>query len=188
MDTYIHIAVGAVIGTISGEIVDRKMDQEETVLEQKYPWQVPLKKMVPIFSTGAIAGLLSHLLTDIVPHGDYLVNHGFLIPDRLWPVREFLASLGIFGLIATTTRSNRRWLAFVAGLMGGLPDIESLFIGVGLIQKQHAIFPVHNGILHHGKNRGSLSLLIELGNLALSTLYFGFNYLRLVRKKKFNSF
>jgi hypothetical protein len=121
-----------------------------------------------------IAALASHLLTDALPHGDYLVRHGFLIPNRYWPAREFIASLVVFAWIASWVRGRYRWLALFFGLMGGLPALESLLIGIQVLEKNKALFPTHNGLIPHGKNIGVTSMLLEFGSLlyALSRFVF----------------
>ncbi|MBI5963626.1 MAG: hypothetical protein HY863_09150 [Chloroflexi bacterium] len=169
MDTFVHIAVGAAVGSGVYEIIVSRnfpsLENAETANN---------KINIPAATSGILAGIASHLVTDAVPHGDYLVNHGLLLPNKYWPLREFIASLLIFGLIAVTTRGQLRWVALIAGLMGGLPDIESLLIGIRLIEKKQALFPTHNGLIPHGKNLGLKSLLVEYGSLLTSLGWFVF--------------
>lgn len=173
MDTYVHIAVGAAVGDAFAQLVDREFfGQTIYTANNSINSKSQALAFVVVSTSGMIAGLLSHLITDIVPHGDYLVNHGIFIPNKYWPVREFIAASFTFLFIGYLTRGRRRLIALFSGLMGGLPDLESLFIGVNIIDKSHALFPVHNGDLPHGSNLGLISFIIEFGALAAAAYWF----------------
>ena len=177
MDTYVHIAIGAAVGDAISKLVDRKRFNGEVFDEtQKVDTQQKATAFGIVTISGAVSAILSHLIADLVPHGDYLVSNGILLPNKLWPVREFFASLFTFIVIGFLTRGKRRIIALICGLFGGLPDIESLFIGVGLLNKSNAIFPVHNGLLPHGKRVGFLSFLFEFGALISALVWYLANY------------
>lgn len=175
------MAVGAAIGDAVARLVDAHILKTDLLTSEN-----PLRDnqdrvhLGLVASSSLLAGLASHVLADALPHSDLLVNRGLLIPNRLWPVREFLASAGALLILFLGTRGRRRWLVLASAVMGGLPDLESLAMGVGLLSKTHAIFPTHNGLIPHGKNIGITSLIIELGSFLLSLLW-------LFRKRKQSS-
>ena len=116
MCLFTHFAVGALAGGLCGQPV-----------------------------IGAVAGIASHALLDMIPHYDH--------PD--WRV-ELLGGAGALVLLLLLPFGN---LAAVLGGLGGmLPDLENLFQKLGWYSRSRFIFPTHNGILPHGRRlpRGSL--------------------------------
>ncbi len=94
---------------------------------------------------GAVAGIASHAVLDMIPHYDH--------PD--WRL-ELLGGAGALVLMLAMPFSS---LAAVLGGLGGmLPDLENLFQKLGWYSRRRFLFPTHNGILPHGRrlDRGSL--------------------------------
>lgn len=162
MDTYVHLVSGAVCGTLAVQVWESWRQQKG---------QPPLRQSTRL-TAGLVVGIASHVALDTLPHADYLVDHGALIPQRFWYLREALAMLACFVLLYRWTGGRRRWLALAAGLGGSLPDAESLLIGTGLMDKAHALSPSHNGLLPHGVEQGWLGPLVEFGLLLAALVYF----------------
>jgi hypothetical protein len=172
MDTYVHMAVGAAVGDATALLLERKVFKKDLInTKQQLQGKQERLQFGVVTETSLLAGLVSHILTDALPHSDILVKHGLLIPNRLWPLREFLACVAILVLLFVGARGRRCWLLLAAAVMGGLPDLESLAMGVGLMNRANAIFPTHNGMIPHGQDLDLPSLIIELGSLFSSLLW-----------------
>ncbi|MCD4671512.1 MAG: hypothetical protein K8R77_02510 [Anaerolineaceae bacterium] len=175
MDAYVHIAVGAAIGVLTkstAALVFPAIDEEcgpsvLCKLARSIEWAT-------VYGTGLTGGVISHVLLDTLPHGDYLAHYGLLLPDSLWLLREFLAALLILLLIIIGLRGRIRLVALVAGIGGALPDLDNLAIGMGWIERSQALSPSHSGVWPQGQNLGAISLVCEMGVflLALGYLYF----------------
>ena len=101
---------------------------------------------------------------DMLPHGDYLAYYGgFLIPDSLWLLREFLAAMFVLLLVVVVLRGRSRLIALAAGIGGALLDLDNLAIGMGWIKRSQAISPSHSGVWPHGQNIGLPSFVFEIG-------------------------
>ncbi len=94
---------------------------------------------------GALAGIASHAVLDMIPHYDH--------PD--WRL-ELLGGIGALILLLALPFGSTA--AAMGGLGGMLPDLENLFQKLGWYPRRYFIFPTHNGILPHGRRleRGSL--------------------------------
>jgi hypothetical protein len=171
MDTYVHIIVGAIVGDLVSGAVDRKvfkgraLDPKKTASTAREALEFGV-----VAGSGGLAALASHVATDVIPHADPLVNHGLIIPNRLWPLRELIAAILTAVAILIFSKGKRRLVLLASGFLGGLPDMESLFIGTGFLASSDAIFPAHNGTLPHGKNLGPISWIIELTVMGASFL------------------
>lgn len=171
MDTFVHIAFGAAVGDFVAQKVDEK-NFNNSVLDQNKSLTNITKPYLIVTLSGMITGFLSHMI-DALPHGDYLVNHGIIIPNKYWPLREFLAALFTFGLIWKLTKGGRRGIiALLSGFMGGFPDIESLLIGIGLLNENNALYPTHNGMLPHSGGGKTIRFLVEYSVLFYSLIWF----------------
>lgn len=169
MDTYAHLVMGAAVGGIVAKAVDRGLFEGHILTQPDNEFSTSqAAKLSALALVGILSGLTTHIIADGLPHGDYLVNHGLIIPNRLWPLRELFACIAAAIYIAAVTRDRYRLVALAAGFFGALPDLESLLIGTGLLSQADALLPTHNGTIPHGKNLGWISAVIELGAVALS--------------------
>lgn len=175
MDAYVHIAVGAAIGVLTKSTanlvfpaIDEECDQSVLCkLTRSIEWAT-------VYGMGFTGGVISHVLLDMLPHGDYLAHYGLLLPNSLWLLREFLAALFILVLIMTGLRGRIGLVALVAGIGGALPDLDNLAIGMGWIERSQALSPSHSGVWPHGQNIGAPSFVFEIGMLLLSLGYLYF--------------
>jgi len=94
---------------------------------------------------GAVAGLASHAVLDVIPHYDH--------PD--W--RLELAG-GVLSLILLLLMPFASWPAVIGGLFGMAPDLENLFQKLGRMSRKSFIFPTHTGLLPHGRELGPRTL------------------------------
>ncbi|MFO7608505.1 MAG: hypothetical protein R6X35_04810, partial [Candidatus Krumholzibacteriia bacterium] len=95
---------------------------------------------------GAVAGLASHAVLDMIPHWDH--------PD--WRV-ELGAGLAALLLLLMTPFATAP--AVVGGLMGMVPDLENLFQKLGWMPRSRFVFPTHTGLLRHGRALGPRSVV-----------------------------
>jgi hypothetical protein len=169
MDTYVHLLAGATVGSLVAEAIDAKvfggcvLAKNETGSDGPSPWP-----LLSLGAAGMISGIATHVFMDGLPHTDLLVHHGLIIPDRLWPLREFIACVASMVALVGLTSGRRRLITLAAGFGGALPDVESLLIGIDLMDKASALSPTHNGTIPHGKDIGWPSALIEYGSVLLS--------------------
>lgn len=169
MDTYVHLLAGATVGSLVAEAIDAKvfrgcvLDENDTGPDCPSHWV-----LLSLCAAGMISGIATHVVMDGLPHTDLLVNHGLIIPDRLWPLREFIACVASVVALVGLTSGRRRLIALAAGLGGALLDVESLMMGIGLMDKASALSPTHNGTIPHGKDIGWPSALVEYGSVLLS--------------------
>ena len=86
---------------------------------------------------GAMAGVASHAVLDILPHYDH--------PDWRVELAGGIAALAILFLLPFWT-----WPAIVGGIMGMLPDLENLLQKIGRMRKDqfvlHQHCTVHNAL------------------------------------------
>ncbi|MBE0564883.1 MAG: hypothetical protein IH621_02930, partial [Krumholzibacteria bacterium] len=94
---------------------------------------------------GAVAGLASHAVLDMIPHWDH--------PDWRVELGAGLASLVLLLMMPFATAP-----AIVGGIMGMVPDLENLFQKVGWMSRGRFVFPTHTGLLRHGRALGPRSL------------------------------
>ena len=171
MDTYVHVAAGAALGHLTMELLESRFSNSALHGEAIFmDGSRGLRRLGVLALAVAASGIASHVILDALPHGDYLVRHGLFLPDSLWPVREFLACVGVFALLARLNTGLKRWLVLWAGLWGAIPDIESLLIALDMMDKQHALLPTTNGTIPHGRNSGWLSAATE-GSLLILSLW-----------------
>ncbi len=98
---------------------------------------------------GAVAGIASHALLDMIPHYDH--------PD--WRVEISGGAMSLLLLLALPVAG---WPAVLGGVGGMLPDLENLFEKLGWYSRRRFIFPTHNGWLPHGRRLGPASLKWQL--------------------------
>ncbi len=107
---------------------------------------------------GAVAGLASHAVLDVIPHYDH--------PD--WRIE---LTGGILSLLLLLLMPFASWPAVVGGLFGMVPDLENLFQKLGRMRRDQFVFPTHTGLLPHGRTLGPKTLAwqvaIFLGCFAL---------------------
>lgn len=172
MDTYVHMAAGAALGALLTRAFKPPRPEPCRPANQPPARSAPTARRGPALKSIVLppaylaAGILSHAVMDALPHGDYLTHQGLLIPNALWPVREFLACLVTLGVIAGLTRHNpraARLLVMTCAVGAALPDLESLLIGIGILDKRAAWLPTHNGAFPHGQELPWISALLELG-------------------------
>ncbi|MBK8166306.1 MAG: hypothetical protein IPK64_10140 [bacterium] len=101
---------------------------------------------------GALAGLASHAVLDMLPHYDH--------PDWRLELGGGLAALAV--LLGMPFAS---WAAVVGGIAGMLPDLENLFQKLGKLSREQFVYPTHTGLLKHGRPLGP-------GNLAVQAVIF----------------
>jgi len=93
-----------------------------------------------------IAGLVSHLPLDALPHYDF--------PDWRVELLGGLVALAVLLLFPFAT-----WPAVAGGLAGMVPDLENLLQKLGRLSRRRFVFPSHTGLIPHGPEVGR-------GNLA----------------------
>jgi len=98
---------------------------------------------------GAVAGLASHAVLDVIPHYDH--------PD--WRV-EMLG--GLLGLVLLLLMPFSSGPAVVGGLFGMIPDLENLFQKLGRMGRDKFLFPTHTGLLPHGRALGPRTLVWQV--------------------------
>ena len=98
---------------------------------------------------GAVAGLASHAVLDVIPHYDH--------PD--WRIELGGGILALFILLLMPFSSTA---AVVGGLFGMAPDLENLFQKLGRMKRSSFIFPTHTGLLPHGRELGPRSLVWQV--------------------------
>jgi|GEM_PF-759711 len=98
---------------------------------------------------GAVAGLASHAVLDVIPHYDH--------PDWRLELAAGMASLVLLLLMPFAS-----WPAVVGGLFGMVPDLENLFQKLGRMRRDQFIFPTHTGLLKHGRALGPRSLVWQV--------------------------
>ena len=94
---------------------------------------------------GAVAGLASHAVLDVIPHYDH--------PDWRVELAGGVVSLGLLLLMPFSS-----WPAVVGGLFGMAPDLENLFQKLGRLSRNRCIFPTHTGLMPHGRELGPRTL------------------------------
>jgi len=94
---------------------------------------------------GAVAGLASHAVLDVIPHYDH--------PD--WRLE---LGGGILSLILLLVMPFATAAAVVGGIFGMIPDLENLFQKLGRMKRSSFVFPTHTGLLPHGRELGPRSL------------------------------
>ena len=172
MDIYVHIAVGAAVGVFTKRTANRIFPALEEECDQSVSCKLAHAiEWATVYGAGVTGGLVSHVLLDMLPHGDYLAHYGLLIPDSLWLFREFLVGLFVVVLITLLLRGRSRLIALAAGIGGTLLELDNLAIGMGWIKRSQAISPSHSGVWPHGQNIGVPSLIIELGMFLLAMGY-----------------
>ncbi len=170
MDIYVHVAVGAAIGVLTKNTARRVFPALEEECDQSVSCKLAhALEWATVYGAGFTGALISHIFLDMLPHGDYLAYYGgFLIPDSLWLLREFLAALFILLFVVMLLRGRSRLIALAAGIGGALLDLDNLAIGMGWIKRSQALSPSHSGLWPHGQNLGLISFGFEIGVFSLA--------------------
>lgn len=97
---------------------------------------------------GALAGLASHAVLDVLPHYDH--------PDWRLELGGGLAALALLLLMPFAS-----WAAVIGGIAGMLPDLENLFQKLGKMRRDQFVYPTHTGLLKHGRPLGPRNLGVQ---------------------------
>ncbi|MBK7188202.1 MAG: hypothetical protein IPH86_05815 [bacterium] len=97
---------------------------------------------------GAVAGVASHAVLDVLPHYDH--------PDWRLELGGGIAALAL--LLAMPFAS---WAAVIGGIAGMLPDLENLFQKLGKMRRDQFVYPTHTGLLKHGRPLGPRNLAVQ---------------------------
>lgn len=97
---------------------------------------------------GALAGLASHAVLDVLPHYDH--------PD--WRLE---LGGGIAALLLLLVMPFASWAAVIGGIAGMLPDLENLFQKLGKLRRDQFVYPTHTGLLKHGRPLGPGNLAVQ---------------------------
>ena len=97
---------------------------------------------------GALAGLASHAVLDVLPHYDH--------PD--WRLE---LGGGIAALLLLLVMPFASWAAVCGGIAGMLPDLENLFQKLGKLRRDQFVYPTHTGLLRHGRPLGPRNLVVQ---------------------------
>jgi len=95
---------------------------------------------------GAVAGLASHAVLDVIPHYDH--------PDWRLEMGGGVASLLLLLMMPFVS-----WPAVVGGIFGMVPDLENLLQKLGKMRRDQFIYPTHTGLLPHGRALGPRSIV-----------------------------
>ncbi len=88
-------------------------------------------------SSAFLAGVASHVITDVLPHRDY---------EAKVEVPLLVAALG--GVAAWKGPNSPEFWGAIGAVA---PDIEHALLVAGVIKPEHELFPTH---LHNGKHHG----------------------------------
>lgn len=97
---------------------------------------------------GALAGVASHAVLDVLPHYDH--------PD--WRLE---LGGGIAALVLLLFMPFASWAAVVGGIAGMVPDLENLFQKLGKLRRDQFVYPTHTGLLKHGRPLGPRNLAVQ---------------------------
>lgn len=97
---------------------------------------------------GALAGLASHAVLDMLPHYDH--------PDWRLELGGGLAALALLLVMPFAS-----WAAVIGGIAGMLPDLENLFQKLGKLRRDQFVYPTHTGLLKHGRPLGPGNLAVQ---------------------------
>ena len=97
---------------------------------------------------GALAGLASHAVLDVLPHYDH--------PDWRLELGGGLAALALLLLMPFAS-----WAAVIGGIAGMMPDLENLFQKLGKMRRDQFVYPTHTGLLKHGRPLGPRNLGVQ---------------------------
>ena len=96
-----------------------------------------------------ILGALTHVVSDSVAHFDL---------ENVWLEVALAVGAGVF-----------LWwlggwqLAVLCGMLGGaLPDLENLFVSLGILPERYKIFPSHRPYLRHGVMLPGQYIVVQL--------------------------
>ena len=96
---------------------------------------------------GALAGLASHAVLDMLPHYDH---------RRRLELGGGLAALALLLVMPFVS-----WAAVIGGIAGMLPDLENLFQKLGKMRRDQFVYPTHTGLLKHGRPLGPRNLGVQ---------------------------
>ncbi|MCK9994808.1 MAG: hypothetical protein KAH56_00845 [Candidatus Krumholzibacteria bacterium] len=95
---------------------------------------------------GAVAGVASHAVLDVIPHYDH-------------PSWRLELVGGLAGLVLLLLMPFTSWPAIIGGIFGMIPDLENLFQKLGRLRRDQFLFPTHTGLLPHGRELGPKTLV-----------------------------
>jgi len=97
---------------------------------------------------GALAGVASHAVLDVLPHYDH--------PDWRLELGGGIAALALLLVMPFASVA-----AVIGGIAGMLPDLENLFQKLGKMRRDQFIYPTHTGLLRHGRPLGPRNLGVQ---------------------------
>ena len=97
---------------------------------------------------GAVAGVASHAVLDVLPHYDH--------PDWRLELGGGIAALALLLVMPFAS-----WAAVIGGIAGMLPDLENLFQKLGKMRRDQFVYPTHTGLLKHGRPLGPRNLAVQ---------------------------